>query len=277
MVQHGSPHYTYSVRLLLAPVMRVLLGRPSSPSHDAALLLRGADPQPCVLNAGNIPPEIPFVITVNHYDRRGLGAWWGIATVMCALAERRTREPRELHFAMAREWWYPGGFGRLVKQPFTKWAFGQLGKSYGLVLLPPVLGHNEFRGEGTLSIRHALEYTRGMHQPGGVPQLVGLSPEGNTGKDLALCKPPEGAGLFILMLTHDEIPIMPVGIYEDEDCRLTVNFGPPFRLQVPRRLERTERDRAAASQVMVEIGKLLPERMWGAYREEVESAREHAG
>src|SRR5512135_2412085 len=122
------PHYTYPVHLLIAPLVRVLLGVPSPPSHDAALLLRGANPRPRALNTHNIPSETPFVLTVNHYDHPGLGSWWGAATLFCAIAERRPNAPRLVHFAMAREWWYPHGFGKLVKQPLTHWAFGQLGK-----------------------------------------------------------------------------------------------------------------------------------------------------
>ncbi len=89
-----------------------------------------------------------------------------------------------------------------------------------------------------------------------------------------LCEPPEGAGLFLLMLTHDTVPILPVGLYEDEnaDGVLTANFGPPFPLHVPRALPREERDRAAKRAVMVAIGRTLPERMWGVYRENILAA-----
>lgn len=258
------PRYTYKVHLIIMPALRVLLGIASPPHLDAALLLQGAHPRPRVLSVENIPPEGPFVLTVNHYDRPGLGAWWGVAAIFDAVAQRRAHEPRDVHFAMAREWWYPSGFGRRVKQPLTRWFFGQLAKSYGVIRLPPVLGTDEFRGQGALEVRHAAKLTRGPS-----PQLVGLAPEGRTGENLTLCEPPEGAGLFLLMLTHDTVPCLPVGLYEDEDAGgiLTVNFGPPFQLHVPRGLPREARDRAAARTVMVEIGKLLPARMWGVYHE----------
>jgi hypothetical protein len=260
-------HYTYHYHLLIVPAVRVLLGIPSSLSHDAALLLRGAHPAPRVLNAENIPPALPFVLTLNHYDRPGLAAWWGAAAMLRAIAAQRTLEPRDLHLAMAREWWYPGGWGRAVKQPLTQWFFGQIAKAYGTIRLPPVLGNGEFRGEGALAIRRALALTRGDQA-----QLVGLALEGHTGDNLSLCKPPAGAGLFLRMLAHDSLPILPAGIFEDDDKILTVNFGAPFQLSDSRSLSRTERDANAARQVMVEIGKLLPERMWGAYCEEIRKA-----
>ncbi|MDE3090344.1 MAG: hypothetical protein KGJ80_13260, partial [Chloroflexota bacterium] len=243
------PHYSHRIHLLLLPALRVLLGIPSPVSHDAALLLTGARPAPRILNEQNIPSDSPFVLALNHYDRPGLGAWWGAAVILRAIAARRIREPREVHLAMAREWWYPAGFGRAFKQPLTHWFFGQIAKAYGMIRLPPVLGNNEFRGEGTLAIRRALALTRGDH-----PRLVGLAPEGRTGENQSLCEPPAGAGLFMLMLTHDALPVLPAGIFEDDARALTVNFGAPFFLKTAQDCPRAERDRAAARQVMLEIG-----------------------
>ncbi|MCI0476990.1 MAG: hypothetical protein L0Y55_12145 [Anaerolineales bacterium] len=262
-----SAHYTYSPRLVL-PLLRVGLGIRSSLSRDLALMLSGAHPPPRVLHPKNIPPASPFILTINHYDRPGLGAWWVVAALVTAIAARRARDPCEIHFAMAREWWYPGGWRKWIKQPLTRWFFGQIGKAYGMILLPPVLEQEEFRGTGALAIRGALALTRGEN-----PELVGIAPEGNTGASFGLRQPPRGAGLFLLLLTRDHIPILPAGIFEDDDNALTVKFGAPFALRVPRDLPRDERDARAARQVMIGIGKLLPERMWGAYREEVRNAK----
>ncbi len=261
------PCYTYSVPRFLIPALRVLFGVRSSISRDAALLLKGAHPAPRALNVHHIPPTSPFLLVVNHYDHPGLGAWWGVATIAAAIAAQRTREPRDIRFMMTREWWYPPGLGRLVKQPLTRWFFGKISKTYGMILLPPVLGNNEFRGEGTLAIRGAVALTRG--DP---PALLGVAPEGKTGDNLTLCQPPIGAGLFLLLLTRDTIPVLPCGIFEDDNTRtLTVNFGAPFQLNVPRRLPKAERDGQAARQAMVHIGALLPERMWGVYYEEIKA------
>jgi 1-acyl-sn-glycerol-3-phosphate acyltransferase len=173
---------------------------------------------------------------------------------------------------MTREWWYPGGIGRTLKQPLTRWFFGQLARTYGFVRLPPVVGKDEFRGQGALGIRHALALTRGN-----APQLIGIAPEGRTGEKLSLCEPPAGAGLFLLMLTHDVIPCLPVGIYEDAGGALTADFGAPFQLNAPRAGSRDEHDREAARHVMVEIGKLLPERMWGVYGADIQKCSRRNG
>lgn len=254
-------HSDYSLRLLV-PILRVLLNRPSSISHDAALLLRGARPAPRVLNIENIPASAPFLLILNHYDRPGLGAWWGGAVIATTIAARCAREIR---LVMAREWWYPDGFGRRVKQPLTRWAFGKIARAYGILMLPPVL--EAYRGQGGVDVRRVIAATRG--DP---PALVALAPEGRTGPNLALCQPPAGAGLFLLMLTHDALACLPAGIFEDAANTLTVNFGAPFKLAAPKNLSKEERDGAAARQAMIEIGKLLPQKMWGVYRGEIQQA-----
>jgi len=246
---------------LVIPFMRALTGRPRVLSRDLDLMLQCAHPAPRALATENIPRASPFILVVNHYDRPGLGAWWGATLVLTTVTAHRTEEPREVHFMMAREWWYPTLWGRWVKQPLTRWMFGQLAKTYGLVTLPPVL--EQYRGTAAYAIRRALALTRGDN-----PQLVGLAPEGNTGQGLALCEPPPSGGLFLLMLAHGTIPFLPVGLYEEDT--LIAKFGKPFDLQVPDTLPREQRDRAAARQVMTHIGALLPEKMWGVYERDIQ-------
>lgn len=259
--------YHYSLHLL-PPLIRILFGIRSSLSRDAALLLRGANPSPRALNTHTIPPDSPFLVVFNHYDRPGLGAWWGIAPIVTTITAHRTREPREVHFLMAREWVFPTGFDRWVKQPLIRWFFGQFAKTYECIGLPPALvDSNEFRGQGATAIRRALALTR--RNP---PALIGVAPEGNTGENLGLCQPPRGAGLMLMALTHETIPCLPVGIFEDAYQVIHVNFGAPFQIDVSPRLPKAQRDDESARQVMVQIGKLLPERMWGIYRHDIQTA-----
>ncbi len=197
---------------------------------------------------------------MNHYESARVPTWWGGLLMTRAIAAARTCEPRQPRWLMTREWWYPGGLGRAVKQPATRWFFARLARVYGLVLLPPVLDGDLTRGEGVAGIRQALALTRGPQ-----PQLLGIAPEGHTGPGGRLKEPPQGTGLFLLLLTHGTVPCLPVGWYEDEAQTLRIQFGAPFQLYVPRSGDRQARDRAAAAQAMTAIGRLLPERLWGAY------------
>ncbi len=263
--------YSYSFLRLVLPALRVLCGLTSSISRDAALLVGGIQPPPHILGQENIPANAPFALVLNHYDRPGLGAWWGAAVVVHAVACRRASEPRGMHIAITREWWYAGGFGRAVKQPLTRWLFGRLARAYGFVLLPPVVQGESFRGEGALSVRRVLALTRCAS-----PRIVAIAPEGRTGEHGNLCEPPKGAGLFLLALTRNTIPCLPTGVYEDQEGILTISFGKPFLLCADRFMPREQQDRQAAAQVMVNIGKLLPETMWGTYHAEIKKNRGEA-
>lgn len=260
MTDSTKSHYRHSVRMLV-PFVRGLLGIPSSLSHACTLMAQDIHPAPRQLNTQNITPESTFILAINHFDRPGLGAWWGASLVVATVAKYRT-EPREPRGVMAREWWYPNGWARKIKQPLTRWAFGQIAKAYGMVTLPPV--NEEYQGTAGIDVRRILAFTRGDN-----PELVAIAPEGFTGVNGTLKKPPSGAGLLLSMLSHDTIPFLPAANYEDDNNILTVNFGKPFLLNVPRSLAREQRDCEASRQVMIEIGKLLPERMWGVYAEDI--------
>jgi len=133
--------------------------------------------------------------------------------------------------------------------------------------LPPVI--EEYKGTAAVYLKKILALTRGDH-----PQLVGLSPEGRTGPNATLCQPPTGAGLFLELLAHNQIPLLPVGFFQDDENAMVANFGKPFKLNVARHLTREQRDGEASRQAMVEIGKLLPEKMWGEYTEDIRRTRE---
>jgi hypothetical protein len=87
-----------------------------------------------------------------------------------------------------------------------------------------------------------------------------------------------GVGSFLLSLSNRGIPILPVGIFEEEGG-LIASFGPPFSIQIARSVEKGERERLASQQVMVAIGRLLPPQLWGVYAPAIEErlAQERAG
>ncbi len=269
LIPPTHPPYKNVPRVIASVLWHLARGAPASVTPIERQLLAEMTPPPRVKGDDLIPTELPFIAIFNHYESTRVAAWWGPLLMTRVIAERRTREPRQVRWIMAREWWYPSGFGRAVKQPLTRLLFARLAQVYGFVLVPPVLSGDLTRGEGVEGIRHALALTRG-----GAPALVGLAPEGNTGPGGALQEPPSGVGLFLLLLTHDKIPLLPIGWYEDECGVMTFNFGAPFQLHAPRINDRRARDHAAATHVMAAIGRLLPERLWGAYREEIGRVRD---
>jgi hypothetical protein len=265
LVPRTRPPYKNVPRVIVSVLWQLARGAPASLTLIERLLFAGMTPPPRVRGVELIPSESPFVAIFNHYESARVAAWWGPLQMTRAIAEHRTREPRQVRWLMTREWWYPSGFGRAVKQPLTHLLFARLAQVYSLVPVPPVLPGDLTRGDGVAGVRHALALTRGLE-----PELVGLAPEGNTGPGGALQEPPSGVGLFLLLLTREEIPLLPIGWYEDEPRVLTISFGVPFQLHVPRMKDRHARDRAAATQAMTAIGRVLPERLWGAYSSQID-------
>lgn len=283
------PPYKNVPRSLVLVVWQLAKGAPASLSRLEKHLFEGMTPPPSVTGHQLIPRDTPFVLVFNHYENKEMASWWGPFLMTRIISDRLSestradgrilsdpsaaggklqRDPSEVRWLMAREWWYPGGFGRLVKQPVTRLLFGRIAQVYGFIRMPPVLAGDLTRGEGVAAVRQALALTRGEQ-----PALIGLAPEGHTGPGGSLKEPPDGVGLFLLLLTHNAIPLLPAGWYQDEQGLIRVNFGPPFQLGAQKTDNREARDRDAAAQAMVAIGRLLPERLWGVYREAIGETR----
>ncbi len=258
------PHYPSTLAQLphLVPPLlwQILRGSPARLSSVGARLFENTSPSPRVMGTELIPCETPFVAIFNHYESSRAAAWWGPLLMSRVIAAERTREPKQVRWVMAREWWYPRGLGRAFKQPLTHALFARLAQVYGLVLVPPILEGHTTRGQGAVAVRRALTLTRGEH-----PALVGIAPEGRTGPNAALTEPPPGAGLFLLLLTHNALPCLPVGWYEDEQNTINIRFGAPFEINSSRAHDRAARDRAAVTEAMRALAKILPEKFRGAY------------
>lgn len=228
-------------------------------SARAAEFAQAFFPPPRVLGTQHIPAAAPFLLVFNHFETARVAAWWAPLLAAHVIAAQRVASSRELHFVMTREWWYPGGWGRYVKQPLVQWIIARLARIYDFVTVPPILDAVSTRGEGAVSVRRAVAMTRGE-----APALLAIAPEGRSGRNGALCEPPRGAGIFLLWLTHEQIPLLPLGIYQ-ENATLTLQFGAPFMLHDSRARDRLERDRAAVICVMQAIAVLLPEALHGMY------------
>ena len=99
---------------------------------------------------------------------------------------------------------------------------------------------------------------------------IGFVPEGRGSG--VLQAPPQGSGLLMELLSRSGLPIVPAGVWEEDD-ELVVSFSKPFAIVPIAAEERTERDRLAREQVMVAIGRLLPEAYQGVYSQAINAAR----
>ena len=244
-------------RLPLIPfALDVLLGRPRPFFRDCQRVL-DANPHPRrVEGLEQVPVQGPFVLTMNHYNRRGLRPYHCAMVINTAIAQRRPLDPY-VAWVITSE--LVGQ--RLGPLPLpvrlTRWAVNRVAAVYGFLLMPPADSPAAARAS---AVRRALRLAR--RHP------VGVAPEGRgTG---VLGPPPRGAGLLLLAMAADGPPVLPVAPWEERET-LHVCFGEPYALSAPASLPREDQDRLASQKVMLAIGRLLPQAYWGAYAQELEA------
>jgi 1-acyl-sn-glycerol-3-phosphate acyltransferase len=265
-IQRRQEVYRLRTSLILRFIWAVLRGRTRNLAADVEATLMAARPQPHALNDQHIPPEGAFVLVANHYERPGLKVFWGGMLASHAVAQRRTSQ-KSLRWLMTSEW-YNFRLGPLPVPVWAlRWLFRRLARVYGLVIVPRA----PERGVGrAAALRTILNVVRDRQE------AIGLYPEARgTGR---LIEPMPTVGSFLLSLSSRGIPLLPVGIFEEEG-RLIASFGPLFSIQVSRSAAKEERGRLASEQVMVAIGRLLPRDLWGVYGPTIEEvlAQERAG
>lgn len=257
------PKYEFPRPPLILFAIDLLLGRRRSFVRDSRTVL-AANPYPRRVEGVEHVPEVgPFVLLMNHYSRKGLQPYHCAMVVSAAVAERRQASP-EIRWAMTSEW-YGRRLGPIpIPSALFRIVFQRVARVYGLVAMP----QRTSRAMGRAAALRRL--ARLMAE-----EPIGLTPEAaGSGR---LVEPLEGSGLFLQSLSERGIPFVPVAAWE-EDALLTVRFGPPFSLSIPKRGQREARDRLAREQVMVAIGRLLPREYWGAYAEAIErSLQEEPG
>lgn len=241
------------LRLILFGI-DLLFGRRRSFTRDSQLVLdanRGCARR--IEGLDNVPAAGSFIVVMNHYSRRGLRPYHCAMVISAAVASVRPGLP-QVRWAFTSE--YLGRHIGPVPIPLwlIRWTFRRVARVYDFVVIPR--REERVMGRAAALRRFARAVARGP---------IGLTPEGLRGTG-PLAEPPPGNGLFLASLSRPGIPLLPIGLREDDDT-LVVRFGAPFGLDVPHNVTREEQDRAARQTVMVAIGRELPPACWGVYAE----------
>ena len=255
------PRYEFPRPELAWLGVHLLLGRRRSLLRDCQTFLR-TNPHPRrVEGIDHVPQAPPFVLLANHYGRPGLRPYHSGMIVTGLIAQARPALSH-IRWVIISEW-----FGRRlgpvpVPPSLYRWTFRRVAQVYRAAIMP--------RRAGDVMARAAVlrDMLRSLQR-----EAVGLMPE--AGGSGTLRQPLDGSGLFVHSLVRRGVPVIPVGFWDDGDT-LVVSFGPPLVL-APTGEDRLEQDRSASEQMMVAIGRLLPERQWGAYREAILSSPAGSG
>lgn len=230
----------------------MLARRTRSFRKDARRAVKLLQPPLEVRGQEHIPASGPFLLTINHYGRRGFQAWWLTMPPSAAL-------PVEVHWVITGAWVFLDRWYTNLVQNITRWLFRQVAGVYGFTNMTPIAPFsNEVEGRAR-SVRQVLEYARRAPQP-----VIGLAPEGRNHPNAVLGPLPPGGGRFIARLAVPCQQILPAGIFE-VDGRLCVQFGAPYKLEVPEGLSGDALDQHVGMVVMRAIACQMPDHLRGEY------------
>jgi hypothetical protein len=210
--------------------------------EDCTTMVTRIWPAPVVSGVEHVPSDGPVAVAANHYQRRGLWIAWPGAVITWAVAQRRGPSP-PLH------WLVTGGLrwfqwaDRGAEVPCTRSLLRAVARTYDMASLP-LSGPRERAAALRDWIRRA--------EKGGA---IGIFPEGLAGGSHGLRQPQPGFDALCRVLIAKSIPVLPVGIFEQQDA-LQVRFGACSQLH----LHCGDGDR-----VMERIAALLPADRRGVY------------
>jgi len=246
------PSYTYPKHIGWSMAASVFFGVRRSFRRDGQACIQRLEPPLQLLGRENIPQAGPCLITFNHYYRSGFNAWWMALAIAATV-------PVDMHFVMTAELTFPGKWYAPLGMAGSRWLLKRISRAYGFTTMPPMPPRPQDVEARARSVRAVLSYIKSHPQT-----ILGLAPEGGDQPGGLLNQPAPGAGRFVALLTGAGVPIVPVGVYEDEG-NLCLNFGEAYRLAVPAGLSPDAKDRKVAEITMKAIAVRLPPRLRGEF------------
>ncbi len=245
------PRYSYPIQVIAGLVRDGLLRRRRRFADDARLCMARLAPPAQVLGEEHVPAGGCFVITPNHYYRRGFASQWSTLAISARIPD--------VHWIMAAELTFPGHWIAPLGMPVSRFALGRIAQVYGFTAMPPMPPRPRDTAARAAAVRRVLRFATGSKGA-----IVGLAPEGGDQPAGRLSMPPSGAGRFCLLLAAAGLRFLPVGVYE-RDGRLVLHFGEPYVLRIDEKCSTDEKDRRAAFAVMSHIAPLLPDELRGDF------------
>jgi hypothetical protein len=252
MHQTIYPAYSYPLMTIAELVRDVVVLRSRVFQEDANACISRLVPPLRLIGQENIPMNGRYVITVNHYYRRGFAAQW-LAIAISSVIHFN------VHWMITGELTYPGKWYAPFGTAASRFILKRGARIYGFTTMPPMPPRPRDVDARAASVRKVLEYVRETKDA-----VVGFAPEGGDQMGGRLSMPAPGVGRFALLLAAQGFRFEPVGIYES-DGELCLNFGRTYDLVVERNISPVEKDKRAARRMMENIAILLPLHLRGEF------------
>ncbi|MHB1415606.1 MAG: hypothetical protein ACYC1C_10160 [Chloroflexota bacterium] len=249
---------------ILFAIWALIRGRRRSLADDAQRALARLGRPLRVEGAEHVPAAAPFILVGNHFQAPGLWVGWVALAISDAVAGVREAGGRDLHWLATSEWRWFEVAGRWVPNPLTSLLFPRAYAVWGLVPTPANPADVPGRAR---ALRQMIAYLGKPSAAAPRPsEPIALFPEGEATTGLQEARP--GTGAFLERISSRGMALLPVGVYLEGET-LVIRFGQPFALAAPADIDRDSRDDWARERVMVNIGRLLPCRLWGFYAEAI--------
>jgi len=216
-VNKEYPHYFLSPYMVLGQIYILCAGKRSSFKETALKMVKGIHPPVRYSGLENVPEQGSFLVTLNHYSRKGFSIAWAAAAITAVI-------PRDPVWMMTGAWTSrKGGFDR-ARTEATKRIFKRIAEVYGFVTTPPMPPAKHELMDRMLSIRQLIRILENQHDP-----ILCLAPEGRDTPRGKLASPFPGTGKLVLQLNQILKRVLPVGVYE-KDGMLHIHFGEVYLL-----------------------------------------------
>jgi len=251
----AEPSYDLPLPMITKAIWAFVFKQERSVWRDTTALVERQSISAVIVDTGNLPAEGPFVLIPNHYERKD-AVWvgWGAIAMSAEIARTRSRAAvSKLHWVMTDTWadCYIGPFH--VSPKYLGWVLKGFGNVYGIIRMPAHdLPNHDFQRPRSASALHEIfnALDRG--------ECIAVHPE--AGGFETLIQPPRGAGRVLACFDRRHVPVVPVGVFE-ENGHLTIRFGAPLAPGAFLGLS----DVDAADTAMLAICSLVPERTRGVY------------
>ena len=229
----------------LGAIAARLLHKKRSFRLDSEHLCAGVAPAIVYSGLENLPVHGPLLLTTNHYARTGFNTAWMALAISAAL-------PVEVAWIITNEWMFEGSPFAFLLRPAMRFVLKSFTLAYQFLPMPTMAPGIATPQQRSAGVRCVIERLRASPDT-----VLGLAPEGMDSPESGLGMPPSGVGRFVQYLQKLGLPILPVGISEQEGA-LHVRFGQPYSLPAVDYSSHAEEDLAIRKIVMEHIRRLLP-------------------